>query len=110
MNSNKHFVKRQGNVLASNPLNYEEKTMNEPEVTNLVPTENNFATLLHDFKNQLGGLKLYAAFLRKSLAANSLDTDEGIAVCDKMIAQLDALNIRAKEAARALNTPATNHP
>ncbi len=83
--------------------------MNEPEVTNLVPTENSIATLLHDFKNQLGGLKLYAAFLRKSLAANALDVNEGIAVCDKIIAQLDAMNTRAKEASRQTTIPATNH-
>ena len=56
--------------------------------------------LLHDFKNQLGGLKLYAAFLRKSLAENSLDVNEGIEVCDKMIHQLNLMSERARRSAR----------
>ena len=61
--------------------------------------------LLHDFKNQLGGLKLYAAFLRKSLAENSLDVNEGIEVCDKMIQQLNLMSERARRSARLIKSP-----
>lgn len=53
--------------------------------------------LLHDFKNQLGGLKLYAAYLKKKLIRNSLPPNEGIEVCDKIIQTIDALAARAKE-------------
>ncbi|MBS1810298.1 MAG: hypothetical protein JST84_19200 [Acidobacteria bacterium] len=63
------------------------------------------ARLLHEFRNQLGGLKLYAAFLRKSLANNTLDVAEGIEVCDKILQQIDALTVQAKETARSINAP-----
>lgn len=62
--------------------------------------------LLHDFKNQLGGLKLYAAVLKKSLANNPLDVSEGIALCDKMMQQIDELTARTKAAARAIQPSA----
>lgn len=62
--------------------------------------------LLHDFKNQLGGLKLYAAVLKKSLANNTLDVSEGIALCDKMMQQIDELTARTKAAARAIKPSA----
>lgn len=64
--------------------------------------------LLHDFKNQLGGVKLYAAVLKKSLANNTLDASEGIAICDKIIQQIDELAARTKAAARGIKSPA--HP
>ncbi len=63
--------------------------------------------LLHDFKNQLGGVKLYAAVLKKSLANNSLDVAEGIAICDKIIQQIDALAARTKAAARGVKSSAS---
>ncbi len=56
---------------------------------------------LHDVKNQLGGVKLYAAVLKKGLANNTLDSAEGIAICDKIIRQIDELTARTKAAARA---------
>jgi nitrogen-specific signal transduction histidine kinase len=52
--------------------------------------------LLHDFKNQLGGLKLYAAVLKKSLANDTLDVSEGIALCDKIMQQIDELGFVQK--------------
>src|SRR5262249_30567767 len=48
--------------------------------------------LIHDFKNQLGGLKLYAAYLQKRFAGN----EEGMEVAGK-IAQ--GLNEMAEQAA-----------
>lgn len=62
--------------------------------------------LLHDFKNQLGGLKLYAAVLKKSLANNTLDVSEGIALCDKIMQQIDELTARTKAAAREIKPSA----
>ena len=64
------------------------------------------AQLLHDFKNQLGGLKLYAAVLKKSLANNTLDKSEGIALCDKIMQQIDELTARTKAAAREIKPSA----
>ena len=58
--------------------------------------------LLHDFRNQLGGLKLYAAWLKKSLANDTLDVPEGIEVCEKILQQIDALTLQTKETARSL--------
>lgn len=57
---------------------------------------------LHDFRNQLGGLKLYAAWLKKSLANDTLDVPEGIEVCEKILQQIDALTLQTKETARSL--------
>jgi hypothetical protein len=81
----------------SNPLATPEPDASPHEAT---PEAAVLARLLHDFKNQLGGLKLYVAFLKKSLVNNSLDVQEGIEVCDKLMQQIDALTARAKEAAR----------
>jgi len=58
----------------------------------LIETGRMAARLIHDFKNQLGGLKLYAAYLQKRFADNS----EGIEIADK-IAQ--GLNEMAEQAA-----------
>ena len=41
------------------------------------------ARLIHDFKNQLGGLKLYAAYLKKRFAAHP-DLAEGLEIADKI--------------------------
>lgn len=62
--------------------------------------------LLHDFKNQLGGLKLYAAVLKKSLTNNTLDVSEGIVLCDKIMQQIDELTARTKAAAREIKPSA----
>jgi signal transduction histidine kinase len=58
----------------------------------LIETGRLTARLMHDFKNQLGGLKLYAAFLQKRFAGNA----EGMEVAEK-IAQ--GLNEMAEQAA-----------
>ena len=58
----------------------------------LIETGRMAARLIHDFKNQLGGLKLYAAYLQKRFADNA----EGIEIADK-IAQ--GLNEMAEQAA-----------
>lgn len=63
---------------------------------------------LHDFRNQLAGLKLSAAWLKKSLLTNSLNVSEGIEVCEKMLQQIDVLTVQAKETTRSLKTPPKN--
>jgi signal transduction histidine kinase len=54
------------------------------------------ARLIHDFKNQMGGLKLYAAFLKKSLA----DQPEAAEIAEKIIAGLNAMSEHANLVAR----------
>lgn len=46
------------------------------------------AQIVHDLKNQLNGLKLYATFLRKRLEKNGRPTDE-LETINKLIAGLD---------------------
>jgi two-component system sensor histidine kinase HydH len=48
--------------------------------------------LIHDFKNQLGGMKLYAAYLKKRFA----DNPEGVEIAEKII---QGLNEMADQAA-----------
>lgn len=80
--------------------------MSEAEVTSLselnTEVEALLSRLLHDFRNQLGGMKLYAAFLRKGLANDTLTASEGIEVCDKILHQLDVLTVQVKKVARVL--------
>jgi len=47
--------------------------------------------LIHDFKNQMGGLKLYAAFLKKRFA----DQPEGLEISEKII---NGLNVMSEHA------------
>ena len=58
----------------------------------LIETGRMATRLIHDFKNQLGGLKLYAAYLQKRFADNA----EGVEIAEK-IAQ--GLNEMAEQAA-----------
>src|SRR5262245_6462871 len=46
----------------------------------LIETGRMAARLMHDFKNQLGGLKLYAAYLQKRFADNA----EAVEIADKI--------------------------
>jgi len=63
---------------------------NEEEV--LIETGRMAARLIHDFKNQLGGLKLYAAYLKKRFA----DNPEGLEIAEKIV---QGLNEMADQAA-----------
>ena len=67
-----------------------------------------FARLLHDLRNQLGGVKLYAAFLKNSLANNTLEAHEGMEVCDKILQQINRLSAQTKEAGRVLQATTKN--
>jgi len=49
------------------------------------------ARLIHDYKNQMGGLKLYATFLKKRFA----DQPEGVEIAEKII---QGLNLMAEQA------------
>lgn len=52
------------------------------------------ARLIHDFKNQLGGLKLYAAYLKKRFAANP-DVAEGLEIADKIVQTINEMSDNA---------------
>jgi len=109
---NKRFLLRQGIVLASiSPSNLlamndtKTKPLSAPApeiISDALATDVFISQLLHDFKNQLGGVKLYAAVLKKSLASDSLDVSEGIAICEKIIQQIDVLTARTKEATQSI--------
>src|SRR5215470_18957662 len=58
----------------------------------LIETGRMAARLIHDFKNQLGGLKLYAAYLQKRFADNA----EGVEIAEKIAR---GLNEMAEQAA-----------
>ena len=52
------------------------------------------ARLIHDFKNQLGGLKLYAAYLKKRFDANP-DVAEGLEIADKIVQTINEMSENA---------------
>jgi signal transduction histidine kinase len=52
------------------------------------------ARLIHDFKNQLGGLKLYAAYLKKRFAAHP-DLAEGLEIVDKITQSINEMTENA---------------
>ena len=52
----------------------------DSEETILIETGRMAVRLIHDFKNQLGGLKLYAAYLQKRFADNA----EGMEIVEKI--------------------------
>lgn len=58
----------------------------------LIETGRMSSRLIHDFKNQLGGIKLYASYLKKRFA----DNPEGVEIADKII---QSLNDMAEQAA-----------
>ncbi len=58
----------------------------------LIETGRMAARLIHDFKNQLGGLKLYAAYLQKRFAGDA----EGVEIAEKIAR---GLNEMAEQAA-----------
>ena len=74
------------------PREVKSAMIKESEEEILIETGRMAARLIHDFKNQLGGLKLYAAYLQKRFADNA----EGMEITQK-IAQ--GLNEMAEQAA-----------
>lgn len=52
------------------------------------------ARLIHDFKNQLGGLKLYAAYLKKRFAAHP-ELAEGLEIADKITQSINEMTENA---------------
>lgn len=50
--------------------------------------------LLHDFKNQMSGLKLYAAYLKKRFAGRE-DLAEGLEIADKIVHSLNEMTENA---------------
>ena len=73
------------------PREVKSAMIKESEEEILIETGRMAARLIHDFKNQLGGLKLYAAYLQKRFADNA----EGMEITQK-IAQ--GLNEMAEQA------------
>lgn len=52
------------------------------------------ARLIHDFKNQLGGMKLYTAYLKKRFAAHP-DLAEGLEIADKIAQSINDMTENA---------------
>lgn len=52
------------------------------------------ARLIHDFKNQLGGMKLYTAYLKKRFAAHP-DLAEGLEIADKIAQSVNDMSENA---------------
>ncbi len=52
------------------------------------------ARLIHDFKNQLGGLKLYTAYLKKRFAAHP-DLADGLEIADKIVQSVNEMTENA---------------
>jgi signal transduction histidine kinase len=78
--------------ISLDPREAKSAMIKDSEEAILIETGRMAARLIHDFKNQLGGLKLYAAYLQKRFA----DNQEGMEVAEK-IAQ--GLNEMAEQAA-----------
>jgi signal transduction histidine kinase len=75
-----------------NPREVNSVMINDSEESILIENGRMAARLIHDFKNQLGGLKLYAAYLQKRFADNA----EGVEIADKIAR---GLNEMAEQAA-----------
>ncbi len=82
------------NGFQSVPLFAIELVAEPDEQTTMAEVGRGTARLIHDFKNQLGGLKLYAAYLKKRFAA-SPDVADGLEIADKIV---QALNEMAENA------------
>ncbi len=65
------------------------------ETANLLDLGRLTSRLIHDFRNQMGGLKLYASYLKKRLAGADAAGQEGAEIADKII---DGLNTMAEHA------------
>ncbi len=65
------------------------------ETANLLELGRLTSRLIHDFRNQMGGLKLYASYLKKRLAGADAAGQEGAEIADKII---DGLNTMAEHA------------
>lgn len=61
--------------------------INQNEEAMLIEAGRMTARLVHDFKNQLSGLKLYAAYLKKRFA----DQPEGLEIAEKIIHNLNEM-------------------
>lgn len=72
--------------------------MNNPDGNNeqamLAEVGRATARLIHDFKNQLGGLKLYTAYLKKRFAAHP-DLAEGLEIADKITQSVNEMTENA---------------
>src|SRR6266540_4138874 len=77
--------------ISLDPREAKSAMIKDSEEAILIETGRMAARLIHDFKNQLGGLKLYAAYMQKRFADNA----EGVEVAEK-IAQ--GLNEMAEQA------------
>ncbi len=65
-----------------------EKSINQEEDEAMLRETGRLASrLIHDFKNQLGGMKLYASYLKKRFA----DNPEGVEVAEKIIQGLNEM-------------------
>ena len=73
-----------------------EKSVYEEDEKMLMETGRLASRLIHDFKNQLGGMKLYASYLKKRFA----DQPEGVEVAEKIIQGLNEMAEQASLVSR----------
>lgn len=81
---------RRLNGFQSVPLFAVELTAETVDQTEMVEMGRTTIRLIHDFKNQMGGIKLYAAYLKKRFAANP-DVAEGLEIADKIVHTLNEM-------------------
>ncbi len=81
---------RRLNGFQSVPLFAVELTAETVNQTEIVEMGRTTIRLIHDFKNQMGGIKLYAAYLKKRFAANP-DVAEGLEIADKIVQTLNEM-------------------
>ncbi len=81
---------RRLNGFQSVPLFAVELSAETIDQTEMVEMGRTTIRLIHDFKNQMGGIKLYAAYLKKRFAANP-DVAEGLEIADKIVHTLNEM-------------------
>lgn len=74
-------------TLSSGITRQQFKMSNQTEEAMLIEAGRMTARLVHDFKNQLSGLKLYAAYLKKRFA----EQPEGVEIAEKIIQNLNEM-------------------
>lgn len=93
--SNKcRFLLRRLNGFQSIPLFAVELVPETDEQVRLMEVGRTTARLIHDFKNQMGGIKLYAAYLKKRFASHA-DLTEGLEIADKIVQTLNEMTENA---------------
>ncbi|MBS1788599.1 MAG: HAMP domain-containing histidine kinase [Acidobacteria bacterium] len=88
------FLLRRLNGFQSVPLFAVELIPETDEQSRFAEVGRTTARLIHDFKNQMGGIKLYAAYLKKRFAAN-VELADGLEIADKIVQTLNEMTENA---------------